>query len=324
MGFMKLLESSDQDLNVASAVLKKGGLVAFPTETVYGLGADAFCDSACRRIFEVKGRPEFNPLIVHCRNLKEIENFAEIDERAFNLANEFWPGPLTLVLKKRDKSSLSSYVTAGLDTVAVRIPGHSIAQKLLEIFGSPIAAPSANLSGQLSSTTAAHVVKSLGSRVDIILKSAGGEIGLESTIIDLSDLKPALLRAGGFEIERIESCLGESLIRSSEDRVKSPGQLLRHYAPLHPIRINVTEVHEDEGLLAFGEELKGSKISLNLSKAEDLTEAARTLFKALHILDERADITGIAVQPIPERGLGIAINDRLRRAAAGSAFNDFR
>lgn len=321
MYLMKLLNSSDQNLNLASAVLKKGGLVAFPTETVYGLGADAFCDTACLRIFEAKGRPQFNPLIVHCRNIEEIESFAEIDERGLSLAVEFWPGPLTLVLKKRVDSQLSAYVTAGLETVAVRIPAHFIAQKLLKIFGRPIAAPSANISGQLSPTTAQHVLKSLGSKVDIILESVGGEIGLESTIIDLSGRRPTLLRAGGFEVEKIESKLGQDLVKNSSiqsksyDQIKSPGQLLKHYAPKHPLRINATYVEENEGLLAFGEELKGAKITLNLSKTGDIAHAARTLFKALHILDEKSDIVGIAVQPIPERGLGVAINDRLRRAA---------
>lgn len=312
---MKFLNASQENLNLAACVLKQGGLVAFPTETVYGLGADASCDKACLRIFETKGRPSFNPLIVHCRSLEEVKSFAEVDECALRLAQKFWPGPLTLVLKKREDSCLSNHVTSGLKTVAVRIPAHPVAQQLLEFFGGLIAAPSANLSGHLSPTTAGHVLKSLGSRVDVILESLGGEIGLESTIIDLTDDAPALLRAGGFEIEKIESSLGRRLLRTSGSQIKSPGQLLKHYAPFHPLRINATDVCGDEGLLAFGRELKGSKICINLSETESLEEAARMLFKALHALDERSDITRIAIQPIPERGLGIAINDRIKRAA---------
>lgn len=316
---MSLFSPTQNHIDQAAEILKKGGLVAFPTETVYGLGADAFQAAACRKIYEVKGRPGFNPLIVHCLDIEDVMSLGILNASAQRLAAAFWPGPLTLILKKQPFSDLPLVVTASLETVALRIPSHSIARALLKALGRPIAAPSANHSGFLSPTLARHVYADLNQKVDIILENEDIEVGLESTILDLSEERPLLLRSGGLEIEKVEALLGQNVdIPSKEAPLKSPGQLLRHYAPHHSLRLNITEIKETEALLAFGEPLGGARFSLNLSLQRDLKEAARNLFSFLHILDARSDITGIGVQAIPEIGLGRAINDRLRRAAEGS------
>ncbi len=316
---MSLFPPTIENIQKAAQLLREGELVAFPTETVYGLGADAFQEEACQKIYAAKGRPSFNPLIVHCLENAQVDALAVLGQDAQKLAETFWPGPLTLVLKKREPSLLPSIVTAGLETVAVRVPLHPTARALLKAFGGPIAAPSANRSGFLSPTLAHHVLEDLHSKVAMILEGPPIEVGLESTIIDLSGDAPILLRAGGLEIEKIEECLGQKiLMNQTVSKIKSPGQLLKHYAPHLPLRLNVQDVDSQEGLLAFGSALSGSKVTFNLSETENLEEAAHHLFAFLHLLDERSDITGIAVQSIPEHGLGIAINDRLRRAAEGA------
>ncbi|HQS83962.1 MAG TPA: L-threonylcarbamoyladenylate synthase [Alphaproteobacteria bacterium] len=316
---MSLFPPTFENIQKAAQLLREGELVAFPTETVYGLGADAFQEKACQKIYTAKGRPSFNPLIVHCLENTQVEELAFLGQDAQKLAAQFWPGPLTLILKKRTPSLLPSIVTAGLETVAVRIPLHPTARALLKAFGRPIAAPSANRSGFLSPTLARHVLEDLHSKVAMILEGPPIEVGLESTILDLSEDVPILLRAGGLEIEKIQEFLGQKIfMNQTVSKIKSPGQLLKHYAPHLPLRFNAEDVDSEEGLLAFGSPLSGSKVTFNLSKTENLEEAAQNLFAFLHLLDERSDITGIAVQSIPEHGLGIAINDRLRRAAEGS------
>ncbi|MBS0184909.1 MAG: threonylcarbamoyl-AMP synthase [Proteobacteria bacterium] len=316
---MSLFPSTFENIQKAALLLKEAELVAFPTETVYGLGADAFQDKACQKIYTLKGRPTFNPLIVHCFDKEQAEGLAFFGKEAQKLADQFWPGPLTLVLKKKKTSPLSEIVTAGLETVALRVPLHATARALLKAFGRPIAAPSANRSGFLSPTRAHHVLEDFQSKLSMVLDSSPIEVGLESTILDLSEETPILLREGGLEKEKIEACLGQKISKLQKvSKITAPGQLLRHYAPRLPLRLNVENVNPNEGLLAFGKPLLGYKVSFNLSETESLEEAAQNLFAFLHLLDRQKDITGIAVQSIPEQGLGQAINDRLRRAAEGS------
>ena len=313
-----MVSFSPSFLNIQKAahILEKGGLVAFPTETVYGLGAHAFHEAGCQKIFDVKGRPSFNPLIVHCLDLESVQSLADLPKIGKKLAEEFWPGPLTLILKKRTPSFLSSLVTAGLETVAIRIPRHPVARALLKALDCPIAAPSANRSGFLSPTQAQHVLKDLGSYVDMIIEDTGVDVGLESTILDLSRELPILLREGGLEREKLEAVLKCSIpSQVKPSKITSPGQLLKHYAPRHPLRLNAHHVSYKEGLIAFGKPLEGARVSLNLSETCHLKEAAHNLFAFLHILDARDDIDSIAVQEIPEIGLGKAINDRLKRAS---------
>jgi L-threonylcarbamoyladenylate synthase len=300
----------------ATRILRGGDLVAFPTETVYGLGADATNDAAVAKIFAAKERPRFNPLIVHLHDLAAAEDHARFDARARRLAEAFWPGPLTLVLPRREKSGISLLCSAGLDTLALRVPRHPVARTLIETCGLPLAAPSANLSGKVSPTTAAHVARSLGGRAPLILDGGPCAIGLESSVVAVADGDVALLRPGGVPRDQIESVIGPLREEKTEDAIRSPGQLESHYAPDCPLRLDANEVGPQEALLAFGPEpLKGAKETINLSETGDVVEAAAGLFAALHRLDRR-DIRGIAVMSIPREGLGIAINDRLRRAAA--------
>ena len=300
----------------AAAILKAGGLVAFPTETVYGLGADAGNDRAVARLFEAKGRPRFNPLIVHVATAADAARLADRDARAAALAARFWPGPLTLVMKRRADCGVSLLASAGLDTLAVRVPDHPTAQALLKAVGRPIAAPSANRSGTLSPTIAAHVMAGLDGRVDLVLDGGQCPVGLESTIVDLSVTPPALLRPGGLAAADIEAVAGPLATPDADGAVKSPGRLARHYAPAHPIRLEAAAVTGDEALIAFGPEVPaGARITFNLSPGGGLVEAAANLFAMLHAADG-AEVAAIAVMAIPEHGLGRAINDRLRRAAA--------
>ncbi|HGG05005.1 MAG TPA: threonylcarbamoyl-AMP synthase [Aliiroseovarius sp.] len=295
----------------AADLLRSGALVAFPTETVYGLGADARDGKAVARIFAAKNRPAFNPLIVHVATLKQAESLADFPVAAQQLAAAFWPGPLTLVLPLRDNSGLSPLVSAGLNTVALRLPAGDIARALLTKARIPIAAPSANPSGRISPTLASHVLAGLNGRIAAVLDGGPCKVGLESTIIGF-DPVPTLLRAGGLPTEVIEACLGHPLSPPPTSKTPSaPGQLQSHYAPKAPLRLNVTDPRASERVLGFG----AVKSDLNLSAAGDLTEAAANLFDYLHKLDQ-ADATAIAVTPIPDHGLGRAINDRLRRAAA--------
>lgn len=307
----------DSDAYYAAAeLLRAGEVVAFPTETVYGLGADATNDRAAARIFEVKGRPSFNPLIVHFEDLDAVGHEVEVNAWAETLAAAFWPGPLTLVLPRRPESGISLLCSAGLPTLAVRIPRHEIGQNLLRAAGRPLAAPSANASGKISPTSAAHVAASLGDRVPMILDGGDCEVGLESTVVDLSGDQPVILRPGGITKEQLESLVGPLAEAGVDSDIKSPGMLTSHYAPALPIRLNAGEATRNEALLAFGPEpLDGAGVTANLSPTGDLGEAAARLFAMLHELDKQP-VDAIAVMPVPEEGLGIAINDRLQRAAA--------
>lgn len=301
----------------AAALIRQGALVAFPTETVYGLGADAGNSDAVAAVFAVKDRPTFNPLIVHVTGIASAERLVTLDERALRLAAAFWPGPLTLVLPRRPDAPLSLLVSAGLDTVAVRAPRHPVAQALLAACQRPVAAPSANRSGAVSPTTARHVAESLGDGVAMILDGGPCPVGIESTVVDLTGARPALLRHGGIPGETIEALVGRLVSPGEEaspgqEAPRSPGMLHRHYAPRLPLRLDVAAPRWGEALLAFG---PAEHATLNLSPGGDLSEAAANLFAMLRALDQ-GPYSGIAVMPVPDRDLGRAINDRLRRAAA--------
>ena len=309
----QILDASPAAIEKAAKLLRDGGLVAFPTETVYGLGADARNDQAIAAIFEAKNRPSFNPLIVHVADFDRAAELVEFNTEAEKLADAFWPGALTLVLPRRADCGISLLVSAGLETLAVRVPNHPIAQDLMQASGCPIAAPSANRSESISPTTALHVAQSLGDAAPLILDGGPCQVGLESTVIDLSGQRPVLLRPGGVTIEDIEWTIGPLDIPAGDEKPKSPGMMNRHYAPTLPLRLNVMSPEPDEAFLAFGP-LNG-KCTANLSQDGNLTEAAANLFSMLRRLDT-SDFTGIAVMPVPETGLGRAINDRLRRATA--------
>lgn len=304
----------------AARLIRAGELVAFPTETVYGLGADATNERAVAKIFEAKGRPHFNPLISHVLDAAEARRFVEWSETADKAAAAFWPGPLTLVLPRSKGSTIALLTTAGLDSVAIRAPAHPMALDLIRAAGCPIAAPSANRSGAVSPTRAEHVAESLGARVSLILDGGPCMVGVESTVLDLTGEIPTLLRPGGATREAIEAVIGpialSQALPTGDAARKSPGQLESHYAPSRPVRLAAASVQPDEGLLAFGSSpLPGARLTFNLSPSGDLTEAAANLFAQLRALD-RPEIARIAVMPIPQTGLGLAINDRLRRAAA--------
>ncbi|MCW5752402.1 MAG: threonylcarbamoyl-AMP synthase [Alphaproteobacteria bacterium] len=300
----------------AAQILQQGGLVAIPTETVYGLAADATNGRAVAAIFAAKGRPEFNPLIVHVASLEAARHLAELDERAERLAAVFWPGALTLVLRRLPGCPISELASAGLPTLAIRVPAHPVARALLDACRLPLAAPSANRSGQVSPTEAQHVAESLGENVDLILDAGPCQVGIESTIVGLTRAEATLLRPGGIEREAIEALIGP-LVAPREQAIEAPGMLASHYAPRLPLRLYASEVAPDEALLGFGRELpEGAAMTMNLSPGGDLREAAAHLFAYLRALD-RPVFRAIAVMPIPENGLGLAINDRLRRAAAG-------
>ena len=310
---------STENIAAAAAVIREGGLIAFPTETVYGLGADAANDRAVASIFEAKDRPRFNPLIVHFASLGEASNAANFDARAHRLAGAFWPGALTLVLERRPASAISLLVSAGLETLAVRVPAHPVAQALLAAAKRPIAAPSANRAGEVSPTSADHVWASLAGSPRMILDGGRCPVGIESTVLDLTTPTPVILRPGGITRDEIEGVIGPTALADAapgdgSEGVKSPGMLARHYAPDRPLRLDADEVGSTESLLAFGPlPFTGGAAEMNLSPSADLTEAAANLFAMLRALDRR-DISAIAVMPIPETGLGVAINDRLRRA----------
>lgn len=304
-----ILTPNTADLTRAAALLQAGGLVAFPTETVYGLGGDARSGTAVAGIYAAKGRPSFNPLIVHVPDVASAQRYVIWTDDAERLA-QLWPGPLTLVLPLKPDHGIASLVTAGLDTLAVRVPAHPTATALLHAFDGPLAAPSANPSGRISPTTAAHVLAGLSGKIAAVVDDGPCAVGLESTIVGLNGA-PTLLRPGGLAAEDIEAALGKPLLHRDENAsLTAPGQLLSHYAPSAPVRLNVEHPHEDEVFLGFGP----MPCDLNLSPSGDLTEAAAALFDALHKLDGQH--RAIAVAPIPDHGLGAAINDRLRRAAA--------
>ncbi|MSO77602.1 MAG: threonylcarbamoyl-AMP synthase [Alphaproteobacteria bacterium] len=302
---------------MAARLIRAGELAAFPTETVYGLGADATNDRAVARLFAAKDRPRFNPLIVHLPDVEAARALARFDGRAERLAARFWPGPLTLVLPRLAACPVSLLASAGLDTLALRVPAHPIAHRLLVLAATPVAAPSANRSGAVSPTLASHVAESLGDRVALILDGGATPIGIESTVLDLSQEPAALLRPGGVTIEAIEALLGpiEGPPATGEGPFKSPGMLARHYAPTRPLRLLAQDARPGEALLAFGPHPPtGARYIANLSPTGDVGEAAANLFAMLRALD-RPDVAGIAAMAVPEVGLGRAINDRLRRAA---------
>ncbi len=305
----------------AARCLGDGGLVAFPTETVYGLGADATNAEAIARLYLAKGRPSFNPLIAHVGDLAAAHRIAWFDANAEKLAAKFWPGPLTLVLPRTADCPVAELATAGLETIAVRVPAHPVARDILSAFGKPVVAPSANISGHVSPTTAQHVEADLGGRIDLIVDGGPANVGLESTIVGCFET-PLLLRPGGLARTEIEAVLGGRLAELPRDDATAqplaPGMLASHYAPRSPVRLNATTIEPGEALLAFGSSavagVDKAAAVLNLSRRGDLVEAAANLFRHLRELDARGALQ-IAVMPIPNQGLGEAINDRLRRAA---------
>lgn len=304
----------------AAAFIRRGGLVAMPTETVYGLAADATNDAAVARIFEAKGRPAFNPLIVHVADAAMARRFVEWPPLADRLAKKFWPGPLTLVLERRADCAVSLLASAGLDTLGVRAPDHPLAQALIKATDRPLAAPSANRSGAISPTTPGHVRGSLGDKVDMVLDGGACPVGLESTVVKIDGDKVVLLRPGGIARADIEAVAGQALQAASKrSSPEAPGMLTSHYAPRALLRLNANASGENEAFLGFGDAAGEGPFALNLSPAGDLREAAANLFAFLHKLDALCTERGlseIAVAPIPAEGLGEAINDRLNRAAA--------
>jgi len=299
----------------AARLLREGRLVAFPTETVYGLGANALDEAAVASVFAAKGRPKFNPLIVHVRGRSDAEAHVSFNPPAQKLADAFWPGALTLVLPRRESSPLSLLASAGLDTVAVRSPNHPVARALLTVAGIPIAAPSANRAGSVSPTMAEHVARDLSGRIDMILDAGPCPMGIESTVIGFDVGQPVLLRPGAITREAIEDIAGRLAIPVKGD-VQAPGMLASHYAPRARLRLDVHETRAGEALLAFGPDVPSSSdLICNLSPRGNLAEAAANLFAMLRQLDQSGAAT-IAVMRVPDQGLGEAINDRLRRAAA--------
>lgn len=315
-----ILSADREGISRAAARLREGGLVAFPTETVYGLGADATNPEAVARIYAAKGRPSTNPLIVHVGNLEQAARYAEISTVAARVLGHFWPGPLTLVLPRKPGCTLAKAVSAGGDTVALRAPVHPLAQTLLAEAGCPIAAPSANPSGRISPTTAQHVLAGLPEAGILILDGGACVNGLESTIIKLTEDGATLLRPGGITLAELSAVIPNirhaAAAMRADAPLPAPGMLESHYAPRLPVRLNATEVKPDEALLAFGPALQGAARVVQLSEGGDLAEAAHRLFSALHLLDGGSGYASIAVMPIPQEGIGLAINDRLKRAAA--------
>jgi L-threonylcarbamoyladenylate synthase len=320
----QLFPAGEAAVATAARTLGDGGLVAFPTETVYGLGADAANAAAIARLYQAKGRPAFNPLIAHVNDLKAAQRIARFDATALALAEAFWPGPLTLVLPKAPGCAVADLATAGLDTVAIRVPAHPVARDILRSFGGAVVAPSANLSGHVSPTTAAHVQSDLTGRIDLIIDGGPVEVGVESTIVGCFE-SPMLLRPGGMPRADIERVLGRPLAQPPDDpeatgggQPLAPGMLASHYAPRTQVRLNATSLERGEALLAFGPVkiagIDAAATVMNLSERGNLNEAAANLFGYLRALDDTR-ARAIAVMPVPHDGLGEAINDRLRRAA---------
>ncbi len=321
----QILPAGEAAVAAAARALADGGLVAFPTETVYGLGADATNPAAIAHLYQAKGRPAFNPLIAHVGDLAAARQIARFDAPATALAEAFWPGPLTLVLPKTQGCAVADLATAGLDTVAIRIPAHPVARDILRVFGGPVVAPSANISGHVSPTTAAHVQSDLAGRIDLIVDGGPVAVGVESTIVGCFDA-PMLLRPGGLPRAEIERVLGRALAQPPADtetdsgQPLAPGMLASHYAPRARVRLNAQVLEPGEALLAFGlgaiSGIDAASAVMNLSERGDLDEAAANLFGHLRALDGKG-VRTIAVMSIPDDGLGEAINDRLRRAAVG-------
>lgn len=311
-----ILKASSNSLeNEGLAVFRAGGLVAIPTETVYGLAADATNGEAEARIYEAKGRPSFNPLIAHCSSLEMALRYGHFSKLAQRVVEYFWPGPLTIVVPYRQGAGISSLVRAGLDSIALRVPD-GVSRPIIAELGQPLAAPSANLSGRISPTTAHHVKTQLDGRIDLIIDGGACGVGVESTILTFHGDQPVVLRPGGIGFEEIEEVLGLTLQSASPDgQINAPGQLASHYAPTAQLRLNALEIENEDGALNFGGSKLTTSHSFSLSETGDLVEAASRLFADLAALDEKR-VQRIAVAPIPEKGLGVAINDRLRRAAA--------
>ncbi len=320
---MSLVRAADPSaIEEAARLIRNGRLVAFPTETVYGLGCDATNADAVAAVFEAKDRPRFNPMIIHVPDVDAAGEIVAFDDRARALADAFWPGPLTLVLPRREDCPVAMLAGAGLETLAVRAPAHPTARDFLRACAKPVAAPSANPSGTLSPTAAVHVAEALGDKIELILDGGPCSVGVESTVVGLVGEKPVLLRPGGVAAEDIEAVVGP-LFPPAPGPAASPGMQARHYAPSRPIRPNARWARPDEALLAFGPELPpyAPDDALNLSPSGDLKEAAANLFDMLRRLD-REPYQAIAVSPIPNQGLGRAINDRLRRAAVAAPDED--
>lgn len=321
---MKTFTASPENIAAAAEVLRAGDLVAVPTETVYGLAADAKNNTAVQKIYATKGRPENNPLIIHLPDVESAMQYGAFNDHARAFASVFWPGPLTLVVAKSN-SEISSVALNNLETIALRVPAHPVMQQLLKSFGRPLAAPSANRSGQLSPTQANHVADDFkdADQPKIILAGGRSETGLESTIVDCTSAMPRILRPGSITIEELRAVIPETenftpQKANADAQMIAPGMLHKHYAPKTPLRLNVAEIFEGEALLAFGPEPLWTRRAvqmLNLSPASDMTEAAHNLFSHLHQLDQ-AGAKRIAVMPVPNEGIGIAINDRLRRGAS--------
>lgn len=310
------LPDTPEGIRRGAAILAAGGLVAFPTETVYGLGVDATSDEAVARLYAAKGRPSFNPLIIHVEDVATAQDYGHFVPEALRLAEAFWPGPLTLVVPVVTPDRLSSLARAGLSTVGLRVPDHPVARDLIRSAGRPVAAPSANRSGHVSPTTAAHVISDLAGRIDAVVDGEPCTVGVESTIVACLGSEPVLLRPGGISRTAIEEILGKSLTAVQVDGIIAPGMTASHYAPATRLRLNATDVRHGEALLAFGPDMPdGAGRLINLSEKGDTIEAAARLFAALRTLDAEGH-TAIAVMPIPRHGLGEAISDRLRRAAA--------
>lgn len=308
-----IIPANSQNILKAAQLIQSGLVVAFPTETVYGLGANAYDSKAIAKIFAVKNRPTFNPLISHIADIDFLAEYAQTDERILNLAKKFWPGPLTFILNRKDNNPALDLACAGLDKIAVRMPNHPTALALIRASQCPIVAPSANKSQSISPTTAQHVYKSLGDLVPMILDDGACSVGVESTILDMTHNQVVVLRAGGLSAETIEDFLNEKVLFSdgNPNKPSSPGQLLKHYAPKYTTRINVLNPEADEFFIGFGP----MECDLNLSPNSDLQEAAANLFLMLHMAESQNTKKKIAIAPIPNIGLGRAINDRIKRAS---------
>ena len=308
-----IFKATKENITNAGELIKAGDVVAFPTETVYGLGASAYNPTAIAKIYAIKNRPHFNPLISHIAEVDFLKEYAIVDERVLALAKKFWPGPLTFILKRKDDNPALDLACAGLKKISVRMPNHPVALDLIRAAGVPIVAPSANKSQTISPTTAQHVQASLGNAVPIILDAGACKVGVESTIIDVSEKQIVLLRAGGIVLETLEEFLGEKILISdgTPNKPSSPGQMLRHYAPEYETRINVEHPAPDEFYIGFGD----MDCDLNLSPAGNLQEATANLFQMMHLAEEQTQKHKIAIAPIPNTGLGRAINDRIKRAS---------
>ena len=306
----KNLGTNLEDIEAAVSILRLGGLVAMPTETVYGLAADATNENAVLKIFKAKGRPAYNPLIIHVKNTRMAEEYTQWNDVAQTLAEKFWPGPLTIVLPSRINSKIAKTARASLPSVAVRMPNHPVALNILYQFDRPLAAPSANISGKISSTSADHVLKNLNKKIDAIIDGGSSSVGVESTIVTFQP-QPTILRAGAITPNAISNEIGSKIHHyDKKGPIIAPGQSKSHYAPNAKLRLNAIDWKQGEKKLGFG----NVNCDLNLSKDKNLTEAAQNLFNFLHLLDSSDPIT-ISVSPIPNEGIGLAINDRLRRAS---------